>query len=171
MQPLDEIFDVVDVADCVIGRATRRQVHARGLRHRAIHILIFDLTGKLYVQKRAATKDTFPGYFDSSASGHLHSGEDYDACALRELYEELNLVLPFRHLRRLFKVEACQQTGSEFVRVYSAHGNYQPQPNPDEIESGTFLTRDQVEALVPVAPAFRRILGELRARGLFPLPT
>jgi isopentenyl-diphosphate Delta-isomerase len=166
-----EIFDVVDAADRVVGWAPRRQVHARRLCHRAVHVLLFDLAGRLYVQKRSVTKDTFPGHYDSSASGHLDRGEDYDAGALRELREELALDLSPRHLHRLFKLGACQQTGWEFVWVYSVHGGYQPQPNPDEIESGAFLSRDQVERLVPVAPSFRRILAELRARGLFPLPS
>jgi len=168
MQNLDELFDVVDAADRVIGRATRRQVHARRLRHRAVHIFVFDPRGRLFVQKRAATKDTFPGCYDSSASGHLEAGEDYDACAERELKEELGLAIPRRHLRRLFKIAAGEQTGWEFVWTYSVHGDYRPQINHDELESGEFLTRDQVEALVPVAPAFRRIVHEFRARGLFP---
>jgi len=171
MQNPNEIFDVVDSSDRVIGRATRRQVHALRLRHRAVHILVFDYTGKLFVQKRAATKDTFPGCYDSSASGHLNAGEAYDACATRELREELGLDIPRRHLRRLFKIPACSETGWEFVWAYSAHGDYRPRINPDEIESGAFHFRDQVEALAPVAPGFRRIVRELRARGLFALQT
>ena len=59
MQNLDELFDVVDAADRVIGRAARRQVHARRLRHRAVHIFVFDPRGWLFVQKRAA-KDAKP---------------------------------------------------------------------------------------------------------------
>jgi isopentenyldiphosphate isomerase len=170
MQDPDELFDAVDAGDRVIGRATRRQVHARGLRHRAVHILIFDPTGCLFVQKRSATKDTFPGCYDSSASGHLQSGEDYDTCALREVREELNLDIARRRFRRHFKIVACAQTGWEFVWVYSLHGNYRPQPDPDEIERGGFLSRAEVEALpaAQCAPAFIRILQELRARGLFP---
>ena len=165
---MNEIFDVVDDADRVIGQASRAEVHATGLKHRAVHIFLFNHRGELFIQQRAATKDTFPGRYDSSASGHLGAGEDYDACAERELKEELGLAIPRRHLRRLFKIAAGEQTGWEFVWTYSVHGDYQPQINHDEIESGEFLTRDQVEALVPVAPAFRRIVHEFRARGLFP---
>ncbi len=168
MPAADEIFDVVDSDDRVIGRASRRQVHARRLRHRAVHVLLFDQAGRLYVQKRSATKDTFPGHYDSSASGHLHAGEDYDACAVRELREELRLHVPRRYLRRHFKIPACAQTGWEFVWVYSLHGDYLPRPDPREIESGKFLPRAEVEALENCAPSFRRVLRELRARGLFP---
>lgn len=168
MQDPNELFDVVDAHDRVIGRAPRRHVHARGLLHRAIHVLLFDPTGRLFIQKRSATKDTFAGYYDSSASGHLDSGEDYDACAVRELREELGLDLPRRHLRRHFKLPASATTGWEFIWVYSVHGPYRPQINTGEIESGAFLTRNELETLEPCAPALRLILRELRARGLFP---
>jgi isopentenyl-diphosphate Delta-isomerase len=171
MQPPDELFDVVDDSDHVIGRATRRQVHARQLRHRAVHVFVFDPASRLFVQKRSATKDTFPGCYDSSASGHLEAGEDYDTCAVRELKEELALDVPRRHLRRHFKIDAGAETGWEFVWVYSVHGDYRLHPNPAEIESGRFHTRAEVEVLKNCAPAFRRIVREFRARGLFPLPT
>lgn len=171
MQQPDELLDVVDATDCVINHATRRQVHARQLRHRAVHVFVFDPASRLFVQKRAATKDTFSGYYDSSASGHLAAGEDYDTCAVRELNEELALNIPRRHLRRHFKIDACAETGWEFVWIYSIHGDYRPRPNPAEIESGSFHKRAEVEALKNCAPAFRRIVREFRARGLFPLPS
>ena len=56
------------------------------------------------------TKDTFPGAWDSSASGHVDSGEDYDACSVRELREELGLTAPVPP-RRLFKIAASADTG------------------------------------------------------------
>ena len=67
---IEEIFDVVDDRDQIIGTATRSDVHARKLRHRAVHVFLFNLKGELFIQKRAATKDSFPRCYDSSASGH-----------------------------------------------------------------------------------------------------
>src|ERR1035441_195318 len=113
----EETFDVVNERDEVVGRNTRREVHARGLRHRAVHVLVFGSDGRIFLQKRSMTKDTFPGAWDSSASGHLDSGEDFDACAVRELGEELGLRTAAPP-RRLFKIAACVETGQEFVRVY-----------------------------------------------------
>ncbi|MEY2408080.1 MAG: hypothetical protein QOF48_750, partial [Verrucomicrobiota bacterium] len=106
----DEIFDVVNERDEVVGRAPRREVHQNGLRHRAVHVLVFNSRGEVFLQKRSMTKDTFPGAWDSSASGHLDCGEDYDACAIRELREELGVVLATAP-RRLFKIDSCAETG------------------------------------------------------------
>jgi len=173
MQSPDEIFDVVDEHDRVTGQATRREVHARHLRHRAIHVLLFNTHGELLVQKRSATKDTFPGCCDSSASGHLDAGEDYDACAYREVREELGLALPSGTLTKHFQLPATEETGWEFVWIYSVRGDYRVTPHPGEIERVDYLSRQQLADLLIARPetcarAFRLIVREAIARGLFP---
>src|SRR5450432_650127 len=85
----EEWFDVVNARDEVIGRELRRNVHARGLWHRAVHVLVFDGAGHVFLQKRSMLKDLSPGLWDSSCSGHVDSGEDYDLAAVRELGEEI----------------------------------------------------------------------------------
>jgi len=169
----EEIFDVVNDYDEVIGKASRREVHARGLKHRAVHVLVFNPSSEIFLQKRAASKDLFPHRYDSSASGHLNSGEEYDACALRELHEELGLTVSPAALRKHFKITACPETGGEFVWLYSMQGDFTPTPNPSEIESGCFFSVDFVKALIAqdpdlFAPSFRRVLREFLGRGLFP---
>jgi isopentenyl-diphosphate delta-isomerase type 1 len=131
----EELFDVVDERDMVIGQRARADVHRLGLRHRAVHVLVFNARGQLFLQKRSMQKDCFPGAWDSSAAGHLEAGEDYDACALRELREELNLDLR-EPAERLFKVQACAATGQEFVWVYRTHAEGPFDLNPEEIERG-----------------------------------
>ncbi|MEI6084584.1 MAG: NUDIX domain-containing protein [Verrucomicrobiota bacterium] len=148
MQNPAEIFDVVDEFDQVTGQATRADVHRQQLRHRAIHVLLFNSRSELLVQKRSATKDTFPLCYDSSASGHLDSGEDYDACARRELREELGLDLPASAFTRQFKLTADVETGWEFVWVYAVHGDFVVTPNPAELVSVTPMSRAQIESLL-----------------------
>jgi len=67
------MFDVVNDRDEVIGQERRPEVHRLGLRHRAAHVLVFNARGELFLQKRSMTKDTFPGAWDSSASGLWNS--------------------------------------------------------------------------------------------------
>ena len=139
----DEFFDVVNDRDEIIGRESRAEVHRLGLKHRAVHILLFNSRGELFLQKRSQTKDTFPGAWDSSASGHLCCGEDYDQCALRELEEEIG-VRPARLPERLFKIDACADTGQEHVWVYRCISDEPLSLNPDEIEHGDWFTSDQI---------------------------
>jgi isopentenyl-diphosphate delta-isomerase type 1 len=172
--PSDEIFDVVDELDRGIGTAPRSEVHRRKLRHRAVHVLLFNARAELFVQKRSAAKDTFPRRFDSSASGHLNSGEDYDDCARRETQEEIGLALPVGQFSRRFKVEACEQTGWEFVWAYSVITDQVPRINLDELESGEFWTLEHTRSLLAAdpqqfAPAFALIFNEFERRGLLPV--
>src|SRR5262252_72609 len=113
----EEIFDVVNERDEVIGRETRSKVHRLGLKHRAVHVLVFNGRGQIFLQKRSMKKDRQPGLWDSSASGHLNAGEDYDACAVRELGEELGLKISAPP-ERLFKLNASAETDQEHVWVY-----------------------------------------------------
>jgi isopentenyldiphosphate isomerase len=139
----DERFDVVNERDEVIGRRTRHEVHELGLRHRAVHVLVFNRRGELFLQKRSRTKDRQPGLWDSSVSGHLDTGEDYDACAVRELREEIGLQVAHPP-RRLFKLNACVETDQEFVWVYQHRAEGPFTLNPDEIERGGWFAPGEV---------------------------
>ena len=147
----EEIFDVVNERDEVIGQAPRREVHARGLSHRAVHVLVFNARGEVFLQKRSMKKDCFPGAWDSSASGHLDRGEDYDACALREVREELGVVMPTAP-ERLFKIDSCPQTGFEFCWVYRAAHEGSFTLHPEEIETGDWFTPARVDGWTAARP-------------------
>jgi isopentenyldiphosphate isomerase len=164
---MDEIFDVVDEQDRVIGRETRREVHRRGLRHRAAHILIFNRKGEVFLQKRSMKKDSFPGAWDSSASGHVDTGEEYDLCAVRELREEIGLE-PREPLVKLFKIDTCPATQNEFVWVYQGRSEGPFQLHPEEIERGEWFAPEKVTQLIQTHPedfasAFRYIWERVTA--------
>ena len=147
----EEIFDVVDGRDEIIGRQTRREVHRLGLKHRAVHVLVFNSRGQIFLQKRSMKKDCFPGKWDSSASGHLDSGEDYDACAVRELQEELGFQV-LQPLKRLFKIDACSETGQEFVWIYRCEAEGPFTLHPEEIERGDWFTPASVDRWMAERP-------------------
>jgi len=142
----EEIFDIVNDRDEVMGQMPRPQVHREGRKHRAVHVLVFNARGELFLQKRSMTKDTFPGAWDSSASGHVDSGEEYDACVVRELREELGLVVRSAPAR-LFKIAACPETGQEFVWVYRLESEGPFVLHPEEIERGEWFTPSRVNDL------------------------
>ena len=48
---------------------------------------------QVLLQKRSDTKDSFPGCYDISSAGHIPAGCGFEESALRELAEELGLVL------------------------------------------------------------------------------
>jgi isopentenyldiphosphate isomerase len=139
----EEVFDVVNERDEVVGQQSRREVHRLGLMHRAVHVLVFNAAGQIFLQKRSMKKDRQPGVWDSSASGHVDSGEDYDACAVRELREEIGLQLAAPPAR-LFKLAASAETDQEHVWVYRCQAEGPFRLDPDEIERGGWFASDEV---------------------------
>jgi isopentenyldiphosphate isomerase len=158
-QNLDELFDVVDEHDRVIGQLPRREVHRRGLRHRAVHLLVVNRRGEVFLHQRSMQKDLFPGTWDSSAAGHVGAGEDYDGTALRELEEELGC-RPMRPPQRLFRIEAREETGQEFVWVYRVEAEGPFTLHPDEIQRGGWFSPAEIDRWLAgkpheIAPALR----------------
>lgn len=147
----DEIFDIVNERDEVIGQAPRKEVHARGLWHRAVHVLVFNKRGEVFLQKRSMLKDTAKGKWDSSSSGHVDTGENYDACAVRELREEIGLSV-VQTPKRLFKIDACRETGWEFCWVYRQESEGPFTLHPDEIETGEWFAPEFVTKWVNEKP-------------------
>ncbi len=127
----EEIFDVVDEQDRVIGRATRGEVHAQKLLHRAVHVFVFNDAYELLLQMRSANKDEFPLTYTSSCSGHVDSGETYDEAARREMQEELGLECA---LERLHKFPATEETAREHTVLYQAATDAVPNIDPFEID-------------------------------------
>lgn len=137
----DELFDLVDREDRIIGLATRREVHRdKRLLHRAVTVLVYR-GQELFLQKRSETKDMYPGCWTVSCSGHLGSGETYEAAARRELAEELGIRSPV-HLRWMFKdvIEFPKET--EIMAFFRCETNEEMTLNTEEISDGRFFLID-----------------------------
>ena len=118
--------------------------------HRSVHILVFNSTGSLFLQKRAMTKDESPGLWDSSAAGHVESGEDYIRCAKRELDEELSL--SDVQLDEVLSIPAQSTTFWEHVRVYKCVTDSNICINKNEISEGKYMKLSEVRVLMQLNP-------------------
>jgi isopentenyl-diphosphate Delta-isomerase len=171
---MSELFDVVDEHDRVLRREPRAEVHRQRLLHRAVHILVFNARGEVYLQRRSAQKDTYPHRWTTSCSGHVDAGEDYDPAAVRELAEELGLggakvegtkgkptASPLQPKTRNSKLETivpfvkhppCRETGWEFIWIYTLTTDAAPAPDPGEISEGRWIEPAELDAWMSREP-------------------
>jgi 16S rRNA (adenine1518-N6/adenine1519-N6)-dimethyltransferase len=145
----EERFPVVDKNDRFLRYARRSDVHGNNLRHRAVHILIFNPAGEVYLQQRSRRKDRHSLKWDSSAAGHVAAGESYEETARRELEEELWINVP---LEKVLEIPASARTEQEFVRLYRGKTRSKPIVNRSEIETGAFFPPAIIDGWVAARP-------------------
>ena len=90
----EEMLDVYDEqgqkTDAIAPRA---EVHAKGLRHRTVHVFIINSKNEVLLQLRA--KSTLnPSLWHLSAGGHISHGQTSLTAAMHETKEEIGLDLP-----------------------------------------------------------------------------
>ena len=160
----DEIFDLIDTEDRVIGRVRRGDAHGNpSLLHRSVQVLVFSSDGRLLLQRRSENKDLFPGYYSASASGHVDSGEEYVAAATRETREELGVSLPLTYLD---KTLVRSEMETEMTALFVARSDGPFDFHPTETQGGAFFALEQlrevrVSGTLPMTPALLAALAEL----------
>ncbi len=161
-----EWFDLVDEAGHRVGRATRQQCHADpALIHQAVHVFVFDDAGRLFLQKRSASKDTQPGKWDTSVGGHVDAGETPEVAARRELGEELGVAGPSPEFLYSYLWRCPVET--ELVHSFRLRHSGPFRLSPEEIEEGRFWTETEIDAALGrgvFTPNFEEEWPRVRAR-------
>lgn len=114
---MNEYFEILKADGRPSGRVKERNaVHRDGDLHGGVHIWVIrfselDNAIEILLQRRRGDKDSFPGCLDVSSAGHVQAGEDFLTTALRELEEELGLIVGYDDLIYLFS----QVQGGEYI--------------------------------------------------------
>lgn len=139
----DELFDVVNEKNKVIGQAPRKEVHTKGYIHRSVAFYLFDKLGRVFVNQRTANKEFYPEHWSIVFGGHLHTGESYEDALLREAKEEAGIEgkpIFITSFKKRFDKE-----DKENVRVCGFVTDQKPKLNSDELKQGQFMTLKELE--------------------------
>lgn len=121
---LEELLDLVDSSDQVIGKKSRVEIYAEKLPcYRAINGFVVNQWGQLWIPRRAPYAIIFPLCLDMSVGGHVRSGETYEEAFRRELKEELNFDLSQFVYQELGYLHPHQDSVSSFMKVYEIHAD------------------------------------------------
>jgi len=139
----DEVLDIVDEHDRVVGQAPRREVYAGRLRHRCVFVLVRDAADRIFVHRRTAGKLVFPSLYDMFVGGVLGTGESYDEAALREAAEELGVTgLPAPTPLFRFLYDTPEHTW--WSGVYQVRCELPVNPQVEEVAWHAFVTEEEL---------------------------
>ena len=156
---VDEKIDILDARGLMTGEvAWKSDAHRLGLWHRCFHCWIVAPETPsggpyLFVQRRAAEKETWPDRLDVSVGGHLEAGEEA-LDGLREVEEELGLEVAPRELvpvgTRRAELEIPAGLDREFQEVFllvRALSQRDLRLQEEEVAAVVRLRLDDAEAL------------------------
>ena len=142
----DEWLPLVDRDGRPLGRARRSEVHGNPkLLHPVVHCLVVSSTGALLLQLRSLSKDVQPGRWDTSVGGHVGLDESIEAALLREIHEELGVVVELSQTSFLHRYVMTSSIESELVHTYVMHHEGPFVPEPQEIDELRFWTPSAID--------------------------
>lgn len=140
----EELLEIVDREGKTIGTAPRSVVHGNpSLLHKVVHVLVFNCTGELLLQKRSMNKDVAPGRWDTSVGGHVSPYEDLITAAERETEEELGFIPD--NLKFIYSYIHSNPYESELVYTHLCIHNGPFVFNKEEIDDVRFWSIEEIK--------------------------
>lgn len=141
----EEVLDLVDADDRVIGQLSRKEIYAQGLNnYRVVHAFIRNSEGKLWIPRRSAAKKLYPSALDFSAAGHVESGETYEQALFKEVREEVGVDLNQVPFREIAYLNPNTHPVALFQKVYEIMLEEVPQYNTDDFAGYEWLTPQEI---------------------------
>jgi isopentenyldiphosphate isomerase len=163
---MDEYIDIVTKTGEPTGEsALKSEIHSKGYYHNTVHIWFYTSEGFILLQQRAASKVICPLLWDVSVAGHIDAGETLTSGAVREIKEEIGLIISESDLHKISVSESFQSypngiIDNEFHHTFIV----QLKVNISELKP----QKEEVEALKLVSIlAFEGLLKESNTNGHF----
>lgn len=142
-----EEFNIVTESGDIIGTASREECHGGTfLLHPVVHVLVFNSSGSLLLQKRSKTKDIQPGKWDTSVGGHISAGESIEEALIRETEEELGII--GGSFERLYEYIMESEIERELVSTFRCIWDGAVVFQAEEIDDVRFFTSAEIEKLL-----------------------
>ena len=145
---------LVDAEDIPQGIATKIEVHRRGLKHRAISVLVRNRRGDMLMHRRNPAKYHSGGLWTNACCSHPRPGESAAVAAHRRLGEEMGITAA---LAPLFTAHyrAAVSNGyieDEVVHVFGATYEGPVVPDPAEVSEWKWVPLTKLAADIAHRP-------------------
>ncbi len=145
-----ELIAVVDDENKIIGKATRKAVHKKGLLHREASLFIVNENNEILIQTR---KDN--GKYDYSASGHFPAEDTYLDGAVREVKEELGSKLNKNEFNKIAEIrvdfKSSEKINNRFIDLFEVKGNFKITDfkiDKNEVKNIKFIPISEIKKLI-----------------------
>ena len=142
-----DLLILVDSDDQEIGLMDKTLCHEdRGKLHRAFSIFLFNRSGEVLIQQRATSKPLWGDFWSNTCCSHPRAGESIDSAASRRIEEELGIQAELSFIYK-FEYQARfneQLSENELCSVYFGHFDGAPTPNPNEVQSWKWISRESL---------------------------
>jgi len=105
MDEYQQMLEIINEDDNVIGLENRTKIHNEGLLHREIHVWFITPQGEIIFQHRAKDKDTYPDKLDATVGGHVEPKTSYEETVVKECREETGIDIDVSKLLFLAKMK------------------------------------------------------------------
>ena len=138
----DELLDLVDENDHVVGSEMRSEVYRKDElnRLRGVWLFIENSKKELWIPRRAPHKAVYPSSLDASVTGHVASGETYREAIIRETMEELRIDLSKTDYKLLGKLNPFKHGNRAFASVFKLVYDEVPNYNRDDFTDFFWMT-------------------------------
>jgi len=145
---------LVDGDDVEIGTADKLDAHRRGLKHRAISVLLRNSAGEFLLHRRHPAKYHSGGLWTNACCSHPLPGEDVADAARRRLGQEMGVDCP---LRPLFVLQYRTPVPgglieNEVVHVFGGLHDGPVKPDPDEVSEWKWVSLAELTADLRARP-------------------
>lgn len=150
----EELVDIVDKNNRVIGKASRSEAHIKGHIHRALSVLILNSKGQILLQRRSKNKSIHPLSWDISTSEHVLAGESYEDAGVRSVVEELGVEVSISKVteeklqQRKYQLKDHLVLENEIVLMLKGNHEGPFYIDPSEVDSVKFFEVEEIEKMV-----------------------
>jgi 8-oxo-dGTP pyrophosphatase MutT (NUDIX family)/GNAT superfamily N-acetyltransferase len=145
-----ELWDILDGDGKRTGRIIERGDELKaGDYMMSVHVYLCNLQGEYLIQKRSIKKALLPGVWDVTGGAVISGEEDYEA-AIREVYEELGILLHKENLTHMWTI----RREHNFANVWFALADFKLSDcvlQEDEVDEVRFVSSNEMKKLLAEA--------------------